>query len=63
MCTISFIARRRSYLLAMNRDEQLARTPGLPPAIILTGGRKVVCPSEPGGGTWIAANDAAATLA
>jgi hypothetical protein len=63
MCTVSFIARRRGYLLAMNRDEQLARAPGLPPAIILTSGRKVVRPSEPGGGTWIAANDAGLTFA
>lgn len=63
MCTVSFIARRRGYLLAMNRDEQLTRAKGLPPKIIPAGGRKVICPSEPGGGTWIAVNDAGVTFA
>ena len=63
MCTVSFIARRRGYLLAMNRDERLTRASGLPPKIISSSGRKVICPSEPGGGTWIAVNDAGVTYA
>ena len=63
MCTVSFIARQRGYLLAMNRDEQLTRAPGLPPQIFSVGNRKIICPSEPGGGTWIALNDMGVTFA
>jgi hypothetical protein len=63
MCTVSFIARERGYLLAMNRDEKLSRAKGLPPKTVSIGGRAVICPSEPGGGTWIALNDAGVTFA
>ena len=63
MCTISFIARSNGYALAMNRDEKLTRVAGLPPKLRLIGGRAVLCPSEPGGGTWIALNNTGATLA
>jgi hypothetical protein len=63
MCTVSFLARKNGYALAMNRDEKLTRIAGLPPTTTLVKGRKVICPSEPGGGTWIALNDAGATLA
>lgn len=63
MCTISFIARQRGYLLAMNRDEKLSRAQGLPPKSKFVGERKVICPSEPGGGTWIALNEAGVTFA
>ncbi len=40
----------------MNRDESLTRQMGLPPAKIKLNGCDVLCPSESGGGTWIAAN-------
>lgn len=63
MCTITFIAQRSGYCLGMNRDEKLDRVTGVPPMRNLRDGRRVVCPSEPGGGTWIAANDSGATLA
>lgn len=63
MCTVSFIARRQGYLLGMNRDEKLTRPPGLPPKLLTLRGRKVLCPAEPGGGTWIALNDSGSTLA
>jgi len=63
MCTVSFIARKNGYALAMNRDEKLARVAGLPPKLRLVAGRKILCPSEPGGGTWIALNDAGITFA
>jgi Transport and Golgi organisation 2 len=46
----------------MNRDEKLARPRGLPPAFREVEGRRVLCPSEPGGGTWIAINDSGVTL-
>jgi hypothetical protein len=47
----------------MNRDEKLTRPTGLPPKKKKVNGRTVLCPSEPGGGTWIAVNDHGATLA
>jgi hypothetical protein len=63
MCTITFIAQQRGYCLGMNRDEKLTRPTGLPPKRTMVDGRSVLCPSEPGGGTWIAVNDHRAALA
>jgi hypothetical protein len=63
MCTVSFIARPRGYLLAMNRDEQLRRVRGLPPKIMVAAGHRIVRPMEPSGGTWIALNDVGVTFA
>jgi hypothetical protein len=63
MCTVTFIARKRGYLLAMNRDEKRTRAIGLPPKPRTIGHHRVICPSEPGGGTWIALNDSGVTLA
>jgi len=47
----------------MNRDEKLVRIAGRPPLKKIINGRKIISPSEPGGGTWIALNDAKVTLA
>jgi hypothetical protein len=63
MCTVSFITRKSGYTLAMNRDEKLSRVAGLPPKKRIISGRRVLAPSEPGGGTWIALNDGGVTLA
>jgi len=63
MCTVTFIARRQGYCLGMNRDKKLTRPAGLPPKKKKVNGRTVLCPSEPGGGTWIALNDSGACLA
>lgn len=63
MCTVTFIARKRGYVLGMNRDEKLTRPSGLPPKQKMLNGHAVIAPSEPGGGTWIAVNDCGATLA
>jgi hypothetical protein len=63
MCTVSIVARRSGYLLAMNRDEQRTRARALPPKHFLSHGRSVISPSEPGGGTWISLNDARVTFA
>ena len=57
MCTVTFIARQRGYCLGMNRDEKLTRPAGLPPKKKTVNGYTVLCPSERGGGTWIALND------
>jgi hypothetical protein len=56
MCTVTFAPRQSGYILGMNRDELLTRPAGLPPAKITLNGRPVICPSEAGGGTWIAVN-------
>ena len=56
MCTVTFSPRKTGYALAMNRDELLTRPAGLPPAKKILDGRTIICPSEPGGGTWIAVN-------
>src|SRR5882672_1454748 len=63
MCTVTFWPRKTGYALAMNRDEKLTRVPGLPPELKHADGRSVLCPSEPGGGTWISLNDSGACLA
>jgi len=47
----------------MNRDEKLTRPAGLPPKKRTVCGRTVFCPSESGGGTWIALNDRGTALA
>jgi hypothetical protein len=63
MCTVSFIARKSGYALAMNRDEKLTRAVGLPPSKRIICGCAVHSPTEPGGGTWIALNKAGVTFA
>jgi hypothetical protein len=63
MCTVTFSPRKRGYALAMNRDEKLSRSIGLPPAESLINERRVLAPTEPGGGTWIAVNDSGITFA
>lgn len=63
MCTITFIPRRRGYLLGMNRDEQRSRETALPPQHQTIGSRRALFPRESGGGTWIGVNDAGVTFA
>ncbi len=63
MCTVTFVPRGSGYYLGMNRDENLARVPGLAPRRIIENGCGVTCPSEPEGGTWISTNDKCVSLA
>jgi transport and Golgi organization protein 2 len=63
MCTLSLVTRENSYLLAMNRDERIARSGGELPAIHRLGGATAIYPSDGAGGTWIAANECGITLA
>jgi hypothetical protein len=63
MCTVTFVAQRNGYWLGMNRDEKLTRAIGTPPRKRKMNGRTVLCPAEPGGGTWIGLNDSGASLA
>ncbi len=63
MCTVTFIPRRGGYSLGMNRDEKLTRQIARPPARRKCGDSVVICPAEPGGGTWIAVNEKRVCLA
>ena len=63
MCTVTLIARKRGYLLGMNRDEKRARPKGFPPSQKEIDGHRVIYPSEPRGGTWISLNNSGVTLA
>ncbi len=57
MCTVTFWPRDQGFLVGMNRDEKISRAAGLPPFLSHVRARKVIHPREPGGGTWIVAND------
>jgi hypothetical protein len=63
MCTITFSPRARGYLIAMNRDEKRVRAAALPPKVHHARDCLALFPSEAGGGTWIAANDAGVSFA
>ncbi|MBN8247709.1 MAG: NRDE family protein [Verrucomicrobia bacterium] len=63
MCSVTFWPRRGGYRLAMNRDELLTRATGIPSARFVVGGRAVLHPGEPGGGTWVSVNDAGVAFA
>ena len=56
MCTLSFIPHLNGYGVGMNRDELRSRPRALAPRYFERYGVPAVYPSEPLGGTWIAAN-------
>lgn len=56
MCTLTFIARKNSYLIGMNRDERLTRQVAILPQVTGAGALEAVYPREDGSGTWIASN-------
>ena len=63
MCTLSFVPKPTGYLVAMNRDEGIARGPGSPPHVRRIGSKDAVFPSEENGGTWIGSNQYGITFA
>jgi hypothetical protein len=63
MCTLTVVAREDAYLMAMNRDEKIARGAGMPPEIYEFDATRAIYPNDGDGGTWIAANDCGITLA
>jgi hypothetical protein len=63
MCTLTVVTRNHAYLMAMNRDEKIARGAGFPPEIHEFEGTKAIYPSDGDGGTWFATNDYGITLA
>jgi transport and Golgi organization protein 2 len=64
MCTLTFVPHKNRYLLAMNRDESVARPLALPPQVFwLRSGLRAAYPHESSGGTWVAVNEAGVALA
>src|ERR1051326_2071127 len=63
MCTLTVVTRNDMYLMAMNRDEKIARGSGFPPEIHEFEGAKAIYPSDGDGGTWFATNECGIALA
>ena len=63
MCTLTVVTRNDMYLMAMNRDEKIARGKGFPPEIHEFEGVKAIYPSDGYGGTWFATNEYGIALA
>lgn len=64
MCTISWFYTKEGYHVFFNRDEQVTRPRGLPPAITNVESVNCLMPLDPlGGGTWVAVNEAGITVA
>ena len=63
MCTVTFWPRHGGYRLAMNRDEQWTRPESRPPSMLMAGERRLLLPSEAGGGTWIGVRNGATAFA
>ena len=53
MCTLTLVTRNDTYVMAMNRDEKIARGAGLPPETCELGGTKATYPSDGAGGTAV----------
>src|SRR5437667_10985510 len=63
MCTLTIVTRNDTYIMAMNRDEKIARGTGSPPEIHEFEGAKSIYPSDGDGGTWFATNEYGISLA
>lgn len=57
MCTLTVVTRDGTYLMAMNRDERIARGAGAPPEMHQFDGTWAIYPNDGDGGTWIASNE------
>jgi hypothetical protein len=63
MCTLTLVTQNDGYLLAMNRDEKIARGAGTNPEAHEFNGTRALYPGDGTGGTWIAANEHGIALA
>lgn len=63
MCTLTVVTGNDTYVMAMNRDEKIARGTGLPPEIHEFDGTRAIYPSDGNGGTWLATNEYGIALA
>lgn len=57
MCTLTVVTRNDTYLMAMNRDEKIARGAGTPAEMHEFDSTRAIYPNDGDGGTWIAANE------
>jgi hypothetical protein len=63
MCTLTVVIVNDGFLMAMNRDEKIARGAGLPPEIYEFDGTRAIYPSDGDSGTWFASNEYGVSLA
>ena len=63
MCTLTVVTGSDTYLMAMNRDEKIARGAGMPTEIHEFEGAKAIYPTDGEGGTWFATNEYGIALA
>jgi hypothetical protein len=61
MCTLTVVTGSGTYLMAMNRDEKIARGTGFPPELHEFDGTRAIYPGD--GGTWFATNEYGISLA
>jgi len=63
MCTLTVVTNNETYLIAMNRDEKITRSAGVPLHIYEVGSALAIYPRDESGGTWLAVNEYGITLA
>ena len=63
MCTLTVVTDNDEYIMAMNRDEKIARGAGLPPETYEFDGTRAIYRSDGDGGTWFATNEYGVSLA
>lgn len=63
MCTLTVVTRNDTYIMAMNRDEKIARGTGFPPEIHEFEDAQAIYPLDGDGGTWFATNEYGIALA
>jgi transport and Golgi organization protein 2 len=63
MCTLTVVTRNDTYLMAMNRDEKIARGTGSPAEIHEFDAARAIYPGDGEGGTWFATNEYGISLA
>lgn len=63
MCSLTVVIGIDTYLMAMNRDEKIARGAGLSPEMHEFDGTRAMYPGDGNGGTWLATNEYGITFA
>ena len=63
MCTLTVVTGNDTYLMAMNRDEKIARGTGSPAEIHEFDGARAIYPGDGDGGSWFATNEYGISLA
>jgi transport and Golgi organization protein 2 len=63
MCTLTVVTDNDEYIMAMNRDEKIARGAGLSPEMHEFDVTRAIYPGDGNGGTWLATNEYGITFA